>query len=105
MPMIAANIRAAQRSALDVTVSAKDLVPHASRNRRRNSSKRDLVIAGLSANDGVTIADLCDATGWRAHSCRAFFTGLRKSGQPVERIKRPDGTTVYKLAEGEGAGA
>jgi hypothetical protein len=103
MPKIAANIRAAEPLAANTTVSTDDHVPDAARARNPNSSKSELVIAGLSASDGVTIADLCQATGWQPHSCRAFFTGLRKSGRPVERSKRPDGATVYKLAEGKGA--
>jgi ribosomal protein L40E len=74
-----------------------------SRARNPSSRKSELVIACLSASDGTTISDICKANGWQAHSCRAFFTSLRKSGRPVERSKRPDGTTVYKLPEGEGA--
>ena len=106
MPKIAVNIRAAEPSASQPASSTNDPAPRKSavcRAPKRSSSKRELVIAGLSASDGVTIADLCQATGWQAHSCRAFFTGMRKSGRPVERSKRPDGTTVYKLIIGEGA--
>ena len=103
MPKIAANICAANLSAANTTVSTDHDVLDAIRARKRGSNNSELLIARLSASDGVTIADLCQATGWQPHSCRAFFTGLRKSGRPVERSKRPDGSTVYKLAEGEGA--
>ena len=103
MPKITANIRAADPSAANITLSADDHAPDATRACKRGSSKSELVIAGLSASDGVTIADLCQATGWQAHSCRAFFTALRKSGRTVERSKRLDGTTVYKLVAQEGA--
>jgi hypothetical protein len=103
MPKIAASSRAAKPSATNTLASTADPVPLASRATKRSSSKSLLAIAGLSTSEGVTIADLCRATGWQPHSCRAFFTGLRKNGRPVERGKRPDGTTVYKLAEGEGA--
>jgi hypothetical protein len=103
MPPIASNICSSKPSVTCRPVSTNGPVPPASQSTERSSRKSELVIAGLSASDGVTIADLCQATGWQAHSCRAFFTGLRKSGRPVERSKRPDGTTVYKLAEGKGA--
>lgn len=103
MTKIAANIRAAEPPAANTTVSTDYHVPDAARARNPSPSKSDLVIAGLSASEGVTIADLCQTIGWQAHSCRAFFTGLGKSGRPVERSKRPDGTTVYKLPGGEGA--
>lgn len=103
MPKIAASSRAAKPASPDTPATTDEPVPSASQASKRSSAKSELVIAGLSASDGVTIADLCQATGWQAHSCRAFFTGLRKSGRAVERSKRPDGTTVYKLAEGEDA--
>jgi hypothetical protein len=37
--------------------------------------------------------------GWRRvpHTCRSFLTGLRKKGRHLERAKREDGLTVYKL--------
>jgi hypothetical protein len=103
MHKIAANVRKTKPSASNTTDSIDDPVSPASPARNPSLSKSELVIAGLSASEGVTIADLCQATGWQPHTCRAFFTGLRKSGRAVERSKRPDGTTVYKLAEGEGA--
>ena len=103
MTNIAASSRAAKPSAPTAPAAIDDPIPPASPSPKRSSSKSELVIAGLSASEGVTIADLCQATGWQPHSCRAFFTGLRKSGRPVGRSKRLDGTTVYKLAAGEGA--
>jgi hypothetical protein len=30
---------------------------------------------------GATLDELCEATGWRAHTCRAFLTGQRKKGR------------------------
>lgn len=103
MPKITANICATKPAETNTPTSTDDPLPSASRPRKLGSSKSELVIAGLSASKGVTIADVCQATGWQPHSCRAFFTGLRKSGRQVERSKRPDGATVYKLAAGEGA--
>ncbi len=66
-------------------------------------SKSAQVIALLEREDGVTLTDLCAATGWQPHSCRAFFTGLRKRGLVLERSHRSDGASTYRLVAAEGA--
>lgn len=65
------------------------------------SKKSAQVIALLEADDGATLAQLCAATGWQAHTCRAFLTGLRKKGRALERSHRADGASVYKLMAAE----
>ena len=64
----------------------------------RPASKRAAVIALLARPDGATLAELCDQTGWLAHSARAFLTGLRKRGHRVERT-RSEGVTRYAITE------
>ena len=59
------------------------------------------VITLLQVNDGATLAQICAATGWQAHTCRAFLTGLRKKGRALERSHRADGASVYKLVASE----
>lgn len=59
------------------------------------------VLALLDAEDGSALADLCAVTGWQAHTCRAFLTGLRKKGRVLERSHRADGTSIYKLLAAE----
>ncbi len=61
------------------------------------------VVALLEAEDGATIVDLCAVTGWEAHTCRAFLTGLRKKGRLLERRHRADGASIYKLLAAEAA--
>jgi len=61
-------------------------------------SKAALVEDLLLKVDGASLDDLCQATGWLAHTCRAFLTGLRKKGKAVERGKREDGVTIYRMA-------
>ena len=46
---------------------------------------------------GASIAEIGDATGWQPHSCRAFLTGLKKKGRVIERSKRKDGVTIYRV--------
>jgi len=64
----------------------------------KSQSKAALVEDLLTRSDGASLDDLCQATGWLPHTCRAFLTGLRKKGKAIERSKREDGVTVYNLA-------
>ena len=50
-------------------------------------SKRAMILALLSREEGVTIDDLIAATGWLPHTTRAALSGLRKSGLAVERTR------------------
>jgi hypothetical protein len=52
----------------------------------------------LQRGDGATLDELCEATGWQAHTCRAFLTGQRKKGRELIRSKREDDKTTYRLA-------
>lgn len=63
----------------------------------KRQTKAALVEALLAAGDGASLDALCESTGWQAHTCRAFLTGLRKKGKQIERTKRSDGVTVYSL--------
>ena len=60
------------------------------------------VQAMLERPSGATVAALCKATGWQAHSVRAALTGLRKAGHIIER-RQGDGkasTSVYRILTG-----
>lgn len=59
-------------------------------------SKINAVVALLSRNDGATLPDLIEATGWLPHTTRAALTGLRKKGHDIARGKR-DGATCYRI--------
>ena len=52
----------------------------------------------LQRGDGATLDELCEATGWQAHTCRAFLTGQRKMGRELIRSKREDDKYSYRLA-------
>ena len=60
-------------------------------------SKASIVKSMLTKAPGATIADMNAATGWQPHSCRAFLTGLRKKGKVIERTKRKDGASCYRI--------
>ena len=60
-------------------------------------TKASLVEAMLARAVGASLNDLCEATGWLPHTCRAFLTGLRKKSRVVVRSKHADGATIYSL--------
>jgi hypothetical protein len=40
---------------------------------------------------------LIAVTGWLPHTTRAALTGLRHKGFVLDKSKREDGTTVYRI--------
>lgn len=66
--------------------------------RSKGHSKTDAVIALLKRDDGATLDELIEVTGWLPHSARASLTGLRKKGHAIERIKS-DGISRYAIVE------
>jgi len=69
----------------------------------RPRTKALLVEVLLGQHAGASLEELCQATGWLPHTCRAFLTGLRKKGRIVERHKREDGATIYRLTAPQAA--
>ena len=67
--------------------------------RGREHSKQAQVIAMLQRPEGATIAQICEATGWQAHSIRGLFAGtLKKRGIAVTSEKAEGGERVYRAA-------
>lgn len=50
----------------------------------------------LRRKNGATLHELCAATDWQPHSCRAFLAGLRKKGIALLKEDRADGQTCYR---------
>lgn len=46
--------------------------------RPREGTKQETVLAMLRREEGATIAQICEATGWQPHTVRGFFAGLKK---------------------------
>ena len=72
---------------------ASDAVPEQPR-----QTKASVVEALLIREGGASLEVLCEATGWKAHTCRAFLTGLRKKGRDVIRASDTDGKSIYLIA-------
>jgi hypothetical protein len=61
-------------------------------------TKASAVEALLTSEGGASLESICDTTGWQAHTCRAFLTGLRKKGKEVIRASDKDGKSIYLIA-------
>lgn len=84
-----------------IATEATTLVETAAPLSAKSHTKAGLVIGLLARQDGASLADMCEATGWLPHTCRAFLTGLRKKGMVPEMAKRDDGVTAYRLVPAE----
>ena len=76
--------------------------------RGRDNSKQALVIEMLKRPEGATIAQICEATGWQAHTVRGTCAGAlkKKLGLNIvsEKIEGPAGTPgagqrLYRIAQ------
>ena len=79
----------------DTVTPAPELAPSPAPAREK---KIDKVIALLRREDGATLAEMIEATGWLPHTTRAALTGLRKKGHVLEKSKRDD-ATCYRIVE------
>ena len=67
--------------------------------RTRNNSKQAQVIAMLKRPEGATIAQICAATGWQAHTVRGTFAGAfkKKLGLAITSSKESGAERIYKI--------
>lgn len=71
----------------------------------RSHSKQALVIEMLKCPEGVTIAQICEATGWQAHTVRGTFAGVLKKKLGLKIISEknnqqnelPNAHRLYKI--------
>jgi hypothetical protein len=63
-----------------------------------HGTKQARVIALLERDIGATLDELIAATGWLPHTTRAVLTGLRHKGFVLDKSKRDDDTTVYRIS-------
>ena len=63
----------------------------------RPASKIATVVELLQREQGATLDEMVEATGWLPHTTRAALTGLRKKGHDIEKTRRGD-VTCYRIA-------
>ena len=68
--------------------------------RTRENSKQAQVIAMLRRPEGSTVRQICEATGWQAHTVRGTFAGAfkKKLGLAIVSDKAQGGERVYRIA-------
>jgi hypothetical protein len=54
----------------------------------RAGTKQEAVVALLRRDEGATIAQIIDATGWQSHTVRGFLAGLKRKGITVAVLER-----------------
>lgn len=59
--------------------------------------KTSRILSMLQREEGTTLEQMVEATGWLPHTTRAALTGLRKKGHAIVRTK-VKGETRYTLA-------
>ena len=67
--------------------------------RTRENSKQAQVIAMLKRPEGATIAQICEATNWQAHTVRGTFAGAfkKKLGLDISSAKDIGADRVYRI--------
>lgn len=67
--------------------------------RTRENSKQAQVIAMLRRPEGSTVRQICDATGWQAHTVRGTFAGAfkKKLGLTIISEKPEGGERIYRV--------
>ena len=63
----------------------------------QGSTKQARVIILLQRDSGATLDELVAATRRLPHTTRAALTGLRHKGFVLDKSKRQDGTTAYRI--------
>jgi hypothetical protein len=65
----------------------------------RPATKLAQVLALLQREDGATIAELAESTGWQAHTVRGALSGMvtKKLGHPVTSEKVEGRGRVYRI--------
>jgi hypothetical protein len=75
----------------------------AAKPKGRQNSKQAEVIRMLERPEGATVPQICDATGWQAHTVRATFTVAfkKKLGLNLVSDKVDGGSRVYRIMASE----
>jgi DNA-binding MarR family transcriptional regulator len=51
----------------------------------------------LSREQGATMDDLIEATGWLPHTTQGALTGLRQCGYAISRTRAENNRTIYRV--------
>ena len=67
--------------------------------RTRENSKQATLVGMLKRPEGATIAQICEVTGWQAHTVRGTLAGAlkKKLGLTIVSDKAQGGERVYRI--------
>jgi hypothetical protein len=67
--------------------------------RTRSGTKQAAMIGLLEREEGATITQLQEATGWKAHTCRGAMSGVlkKKLGLTITSARNESGKRVYRI--------
>ena len=98
---IIANAEAAPHVPADPELEAAVAAAEATwaKPRTRANSKQAEVVRMLQRPEGATVRQICDTTGWQAHTVRGAFAGAfkKKLGLTLVSDKQPGGEQVYRV--------
>jgi hypothetical protein len=91
-PEIEATVAAAEATWAKERAEAKP--------RTRENSKQATVIQMLQRPEGATVQQICETTGWQAHTVRGTFAGAfkKKLGLTIVSDKAQGSERVYRIA-------
>jgi len=71
----------------------------ATRSNTRQNSKQAQVVSMLRMPEGVTIPQICAATGWQQHTVRGLFSGVfkKKLGLTIVSVRTDAGDRAYRI--------
>jgi len=90
------------RAAINVETADGPGTPAPAKSAKASTPKPELqtksaaVVALLQRDEGATLAEMVEATGWLPHTTRAALTGLKKKGHVIDKGKRHD-VTCYRI--------
>jgi virulence-associated protein VagC len=98
-PIRRSNARAAKATKKVAGTKAKSAKAKADKAQStKGTGKGDLVVGMLKKGKGASVPALLKATGWQAHSLRAFISVQAKKQRWKLKRERKDGVTVYRIA-------
>ncbi len=78
----------APMAALQIALASKPARSIATPRGPREGTKQEAVLALLRREEGATIAQIMENTGWQSHTVRGFLAGLKKKGTQVDVLDR-----------------
>ena len=85
---------------IEAAVTAAETEWAKAKPRTRENSKQAEILRMLQRAEGATIAQICETTGWQAHTVRGTFAGAfkKKHGLTIVSDKVQGGERVYRIA-------